>query len=323
MLAAAGHHLEAAGRGRAGPWGVAASLIDRDKPATATDIFTMDVDGDGQEDIVCGRWWYRGPGWERHIIPGISQAIGAFDLDGDGREELIATRPPPAGMGDTEPGLSNALVWLKTVAPAEGRWRMYPIGSGVGDWPHGNAVAPLLPGGRLALIVSWHSANQGAPHFPQLFEVPADPGSGPWPQRTLAEIHYGEELVPADISGDGRLDVVAGPYWLENLGDGSFRPHRFVADEDFYSARLRVTDINGNGRPDIVPGQEVLDFANRVTPFSQLAWFECPPEPRAVPWPMHVIDLMRCPHSIEVADLDGWKDSRYVHLWSAGDGDEA
>jgi len=32
-------------------------FIDRDKPATATDIFAMDVDGDGQEDIVCGRWW--------------------------------------------------------------------------------------------------------------------------------------------------------------------------------------------------------------------------------------------------------------------------
>ena len=281
------------------------TFVDRDKPATGTDILAADVDGDGREDVVCARWWYRSPDWERFAIPGISQVICAYDLDGDGRDELIATKPPAGGMGDAEPGLTNELVWLKAVDPLQGQWREYPIGRGIGDWPHGNALAPLLPGGRLALIASWHSANKGVDHYPQLFEVPDDPTEGPWPARTLAEIIYGEEMIPVDLTGNGLLDVVAGPYWLENLGDGNFRPHRFVGDEDFYSARLRVTDINGNGRLDVVLGEEVLDFPNKVSPFSKLAWFECPPDPRAVPWPMHVIDIMRCPHSVEVADLDG------------------
>lgn len=281
------------------------SFIDRDKPATGTDILAADVDGDGREDVICARWWYRNPDWQRFDIPGVSQVIAAHDIDGDGRNELIATRAPAAGLEDGAPGLSNELLWLKAVDPLRGKWRAHSIGAGGGDWPHGNAVAPLLPGGRLALIVSWHSANQGAEHYPQLFEIPEDPASGPWPKRTLAEIIYGEEMVPVDLTGNGLLDVVAGPYWLENRGDGSFAPHRFVGDENFYSARLRVRDINGNGRLDVVLGEEVLDFRNRVAPFSKLAWFESPADPRDVPWPMHVIDIMRCPHSVEVADLDG------------------
>src|SRR5690606_25335625 len=102
-------------------------------------------------------------------------------------------------------------------------------------------------------------AHAGAGHAPELFEMPDDPKAGPWPKRILAPIKYGEEMIPADITGNGTLDIVAGPYWLENMGDGTFTPHRFVADETFYSARLRVTDITGNGRLDVVLGEEVLD----------------------------------------------------------------
>jgi hypothetical protein len=70
-------------------------------------------------------------------------------------------------------------------------------------------------------------------------------------------------------------------------------------------ARLRVADVNGNGKPDIVLGEQVLDFENRVTPISQLLWFEHPDDPRTGLWQAHVIDRLRCPHSLDVADLDG------------------
>lgn len=275
-------------------------LLDRDKPLAGSDILAADLDGDDRADLVCGAWWYRNGLWERREIPGVEQVIGAYDLDGDGAEELIATGPPPGG--EATPGrLGNHLIWLKPLIAEEGQWERHEIGTGSGDWPHGSAVAPLLPGGRLALVVGYHSASRG--HQPEMFEVPEDPREGPWRRRTLAEIPYGEELLPYDLTGNGLLDIVAGPYWLENLGDGTFATHETVTG--FKVARLGVMDVNGNGRPDIVLGEEVLDFEHQVTPWSRVAWLEHPEDPRVGPWRVHVIDKVRCPHSLDVADLDG------------------
>jgi len=209
------------------------------------------------------------------------------------------------GIVRTEPGykgLNSNLAWLKAVDPTAGKWEQHSIGQGNGDWPHGSLVAPLLPDGKAALVVGYHNPREG--HWPEIFEIPADPTQGNWPKRVLAEIEYGEEMVACDVDGDGKLDIVAGPWWLENVGDGSFISHRF-APEGLKVARVGIGDIGGQGRNDVVLSEEVLDFKNKVTPMSKLVWLACPEDPKQVPWPMRVIDKMRCPHSISVADLDG------------------
>jgi len=277
-------------------------FLDREKPWTGTDILATDVDGDGLPDVVCAAWWYKNPTWERYAIPGIYQVHTAYDLDGDGRSELIATKKAPLAA-DWYAGLTSELCWLKPVDPLHGRWEEHAIGKGNGDWPHGTLVAPLLPGGRLALITGYHDADQG--RLPEIFEIPDDPRQSPWPQRVLADIPYGEEFVPYDLDGDGKLDIVAGRYWLENLGDGTFRPHQVVAEGFENVARVRVADVNGNGLPDIVIVEEGVDWNIRESFFTRVAWFENPGDPRAWPWPVHVIDTVRCPHSLDVADLDG------------------
>lgn len=275
-------------------------FLDRDKPETCTDIMAVDLTGDGAQDVVTGRWWYRAGDWKRFEIPGMFQALIAYDVDGDGRDELIATRRNPEA-NDWYNSLCSDLVWIKPIDAEAGRWEIHEIGMGSGDWPHGIMMAPLMPGGGAALVIGYHDAQQGK--FPEIFVPGDDPAAGPWQRRTLAEIKYGEEMVAADITGDGTLDIAAGAWWLENLGDGTFKPHRI--GEGFYPARVAVADITGDGHPDIIVGEEDLDFDNGVTPWSKLLWFERPADPRTMPWIKHVIDKLRCAHSIAAADLDG------------------
>jgi hypothetical protein len=289
-------------------------FIDQDKPYTSTDILTTDVDGDGLLDVACGAWWYHNPTWERFDIPGIYQVHFAYDIDHDGRQELIASKKSAvlpndwygSSMDDWYHGLSSEFCWLKPTDPVNGRWEQHPIGSGHGNWPHGALVAPVLPGGQLAFMAAYHSVHLGEDHYPQLFEVPSEPTQHPWPKHSLAEILYGEELVAVDINGNGNLDLIAGPYWLVNQGDGSFRPHQFAERIKVNQmARLRVADVNGNGLPDIIMGEQDLDFEKQVTPLSRLLWFENPGGTCQGIWKMHIIDQLRCPHSLDIADLDG------------------
>ena len=283
-------------------------FVDRQKPYTGVDIHAVDVDGDGHLDIVCGAWWYKNPTWERHPIPGIAQVINAYDVDGDGRQELIGIKGKP-GVNDFYGALTSELVWLKAVDLSLDRWEEHVIGTGDGDWPHGTVVAPLLAGGRAALVCGYHNGKQRPP---QLFEIPDNPRE-PWPKRVLADILYGEEMIACDLDGDGKLDLVAGPYWLENLGDGRFEPHLLIDPEWLESANLKmisriaIMDVNGDGRPDILFTVEDVDWNENVRKsfFAPVGWLENTGAPGKRNFEVHFIDQIRSPHSISVADLDG------------------
>ena len=287
------------------------TFVDRQKPYTGVDINAIDVDGDGLLDIVCGAWWYKNPTWERHFIPGIAQIIAGYDLDRDGRMELIGIKAK-AGVkgGDYYDALCSDLVWLKPIDLKKDTWEEHIIGTGDGDWPHGNTIAPLLPGGRAALVCGYHERKNSPP---QIFEVPDDPKQHPWPKRVIADIPYGEEMIAYDLDGDGKLDIVAGPYWLENLGDGRFEPHLLIDPEYLKSAnlgmisRIAVTDVNGDGRPDILFTVEDVDWNDNVRKafFSPVGWLENTGSLRDQKFNLHIIDRIRSPHSISVADLDG------------------
>lgn len=282
-------------------------FIDRDKPMTGIDILTADIDDDGLEDVICASWWYKNPGWERFSLPEGYHAVYAYDIDRDGCKEIIAFKMLPKSSENTQyvdMRFTSEMYWLKPIEPLHNKWEVYPIGKGMGDWPHGVVAAPVLPGGKEALILGYHSANNGNLHYPEIFEIPDDPKAGLWNKRILMEIVYGEQFAVADIDGDGKLDIVAGPYWLENLGDGCFKPHR-IAQEGFKVARIAVMDVNVDGKPDIIMTEEVLDFDKGITPFSKIAWFENPGDSEVELWKMHVIDTVRCGHSLGVGDLDG------------------
>jgi hypothetical protein len=282
------------------------TFVDREKPYTGIDIHAADLDGDGHAEIICGAWWYKNPDWQRHQVPGIGQIIAAFDVDKDGHPELIAIKAKPGADG-FYPALTSELVWLKPTDLNNDRWEEYSIGAGDGDWPHGVTIAPLLPGGRAALVCGYHNGKERPP---QIFEVPDDPKQ-PWPKRILADIRYGEQMLPFDLDGDGKLDIVAGPYWLENLGDGRFEPHLLIDPEYLETANLKMicrialADLNGDGRTDILFSVEDVDYKVRKAFFAPVGWLENTGNLHNGSFKLHIIDRIRSPHSLSVADLDG------------------
>jgi len=279
-------------------------FIDRDKPYTSIEIFASDVNGNGLHDIICGSWWYKNPSWKRFFIPEIHQIINIYDIDGDGRDEYIALKPGPT-KDETNwySKLSSILCWVKPVDPENGKWEIYDIGKGSGDWPHGSVVGPFAKDNQLALIVGYHDADDKKGHYPEIFKIPADPKKDKWKKNILAKIKHGEEMISYPNEKTGRTDIIAGAFYLYNNGNGSFKSYKII--EDFSVCRVRALDINGNGRLDLIAGEEVLDYPNKKVEYSKLAWFECPKDPVNQPWNMHIIDKLICAHSVDIADLDG------------------
>jgi len=275
-------------------------FIDRDKEEVATDILPCDLTGGGLTDVVCGKWWYRAPGFEKKDIPFVNQAIAAYDVDGDGRMELVCTLKKPGVLRDAYQALTSELVLMRLTDPDANLWTMESVGTGSGAWPHGIAIGRLEGFGGVVLALAYHDGADGSHVPPEIFEQKA-PGA-PWERRAIADIHCHEEILIVDIDGDGLKDLVMGEYWLKNNGDRTFTPYKYASGMDI--CRIRAMDLNGDGRPDIVAVDETCDYQTKTTPFGRLAWFENPADPTG-PWTMHTIDALRSAHSLDVADLDG------------------
>ncbi len=293
-----------------------------------------DIDGDGDPDVAIVKnkfgdlLWFENSGtpgdgklWPRHIIaqgnlPG-AYDVELVDLDGDG--DLDA-----AGSGWR---LGNQFAWFENDGtPAEGEWTKRAIEIDVGETRtiraadfDGDGDPDLLGTSRTANQVIW-------------YQNPGNPASKEWVKHvieaTQAPIH-GE---PADIDGDGDLDVVMalGAWgsmhqgdqvkperqknrpeftqsynhhivWYENDGAPENGWTRHVISDDLNEAFEAVAgDLDGDGDMDVV-----------ATGFSrpgQVLWYENSGEPSG-PWTEHMVkDNWKNANQVILADLDGDKD---------------
>jgi hypothetical protein len=170
-----------------------------------------DVDGDGVEDVVFGRGWYRGApdggGYElraEFVLPFASCPILVEDLDGDGRSDLV--------WGN---GHDYGLFLEQQLPPVEGRtqWRRQKIDD---TWSQAHALlwtdldgdgAPDLVTGKR---VRGHSGRDpGAAERAALFCYRWDRGRGRFERRRIAEgVGTGLQIRARDLDGDGDLDLV-------------------------------------------------------------------------------------------------------------------
>ena len=99
------------------------------------------------------------------------------------------------------------------------------------------------------------------------------------------QLHHGanETAAMADINGDGRMDVVNGEYWHEQLPGKKWKSHKFrtVGFLNNYIDNFTdlILDVNGDGKVDVI---SCSYFTKRI------AWFENPG--KTGEWKEHLID---------------------------------
>lgn len=194
-------------------------VIDPDRPGRAAFLFPVELDGDGETDLIVGKYWYKNSGsgaagpWQRFPIgPPLQDTIAVHDFDGDGDLDLL--------------GIASIDVWWPFVWARNDGNGVFTILDNidnnfdvpVNDPIQGTAVAQFNPGGPLQIAVSWDDAENPNRNDTgvQLLTVPVNPSSDTWSRRKISEIAQGEDLGAADLDGDGDLDLYLGTKWLRN-----------------------------------------------------------------------------------------------------------
>lgn len=188
-------------------------LLDGDI-AEARTIRVADFDGDGHPDLLATGTatnlvvWYENPGgyangdWRKHVIDASSVRPvhgHPVDMDGDGDEDVVMA----IGMGLNS--LTGSVVWYENDGnPAAGAWKKHSI---CDHLPQAfEAFAADLDGdGNVEVVVTaW-----GEPGGLFLFKHDGDP-RGPWRKQVLKDGWVrANQVILADLDGDGRLDILA------------------------------------------------------------------------------------------------------------------
>jgi hypothetical protein len=186
-------------------------MVDADLPESRT-VRVLDLNQDGKPDLLAtGRagnlvCWYENPGgaadgpWARHVIDdAINGPVHGMpvDMDGDGDMDVVMA----SGMFGHIPG---SVVWYENDGdPTGGPWQRHVICDDLtGAF---EAFAADLDGdGQIEVAAtSW---QPGGLYY---FKHGGDP-RGPWTKHVLKEPWVlANQVVIADLDGDGRLDIIA------------------------------------------------------------------------------------------------------------------
>ncbi len=256
-----------------------------------------------------------GPAQVRMKRFGGGLAVGDLDLDGD--LDLIV---PDSGRGGDDG--SGSLSWFRNPGPgnADDPWEELVItawsGSGGGDEViHvGELEVGDLDGNGWPDIVTRDISHGMFLHLRE------DDGVG-WKLRRFLAVNPREGLKLADLSGDGRLDIIINGIWLETPANplvDAFVEHAYAADwypgstgsaqiAD-YACQIAIADFNGDGRTDIAisNAEELQNSSATASKPDGIRVFLAPPDPRVEPWTEVVLEEEHFSwHTLQAGDLDG------------------
>jgi hypothetical protein len=284
--------------------------IDESPPPQPYYKMLGDLNNDGRIDLlVAGRRGplvsYMAPDWQkREIAPsgwdGVNGATA--DLDADGDVDVV--------MG--------GVIWLSNpLIEGHTEWTIHRIDQ---RRAHDVEVADFNGDGRLDVAARDQSAFGKSGNWVALY-VQAD--NGTWHRREW-ECPHGEGLKAGDLDQDGDVDLVVGPLWFANPGDGSFsEAHRHPLTSSWQEpdTKVELADFNGDGRPDVVLAPAELRGETH-----KVAWYAGPVNPASPEWTEHIVvpEIECVVHALGTGDFDGDSDSdlALAEMHQGADADE-
>ncbi|MEO1999528.1 MAG: VCBS repeat-containing protein [Planctomycetaceae bacterium] len=223
-----------------------------------------DFNRDGHPDVVCGPWWYEGPGFETKFpiyegdtFPndrGYSDSFFSFthDINGDGWTDVVAIGFP-----------GRVAHWFENPKAVGPKWIRHVALESVGT--ESPAFADITGDGQPEIIceskrrLGYAAFDPENPSEPWTFRAVSDPGH--W-----APFTHGLGL--GDINGDGRTDMLTSLGWFEqpeSLDAGiEWTPHIFQFCPG--GAQMYAYDIDDDGDNDVITSMQAHSWG--------LAWFE-------------------------------------------------
>lgn len=206
----------------------------------------LDVDGDGNLDIVSGGAWYEAPSWKPHKVRDVAR-IGTYyncfstvpmDINGDGKPDFITCSYFGKNVG-----------WVENPGDGSKEWTYHEID---------------LPGPSEAAVAVDLTGDGKPDYLPNAVNVVVfyelvkdEAGKGlKFVKHDFGNAAAGHGIGTGDINGDGRLDLITPKGWFEApevVGNETWNWH---PEFNLGATGIQVLgrDLDGDGLTDLVYG---------------------------------------------------------------------